>query len=72
MLSHSVVSDSLTSWTVAREPPLSMEYQAKYWSGLPFLPPGDLSDPGSKLYLCAALAGGIFNTVPTGKSPYYT
>ena len=34
-------------WTVAYQAPLSMEFSRKeYWSGLPFLSPGDLPDPG--------------------------
>ena len=37
----------VTLWTVAHQAPLSMEFpRQKYWSGLPFPPPGDLSDPG--------------------------
>ena len=36
-----------TLWTVARQVPLSMGFsRQEYWSGLPFLPPGDLPDPG--------------------------
>ena len=36
-------------WTVARLAPLSMEFpKQRYWSGLPFLSPGDLPDPGIK------------------------
>ena len=32
---------------VAHQAPLSMRfYRQEYWSGLPFPPPGDLSDPG--------------------------
>ena len=42
----SVVSDSATFWTVARQLPLSMRLsKQEYWSGLPFPPPGDLPDP---------------------------
>ena len=38
-----------TPWTVARQAPLSMEFsRQKYWSGLPFPPPGDLPNPGIK------------------------
>ena len=33
------------------------------WSGLPFPPPGDLSDPGIKL-ASPVLAGGFFTTEP--------
>ena len=35
-----------TPWTVALQAPLSAEFsRQKYWGELPFLPPGDLSDP---------------------------
>ena len=45
MLSHSVVSDSETPWTVAHQAPLSMEFsRQEHWSGLPFPTPGDLPD----------------------------
>ena len=37
----------------------------EYWSGLPFPPPGDHSDPGTEP-MCSALAGGFFTTVPPG------
>ena len=46
-LSHSVVSDSATPWTITHQAPLSMGFsRQEYWSGLPFLSPGDLPDPG--------------------------
>ena len=49
MLSCSVVSDSATLWTLARQAPLSMEFsRQEYWSGLPCPPPGDLPNPGIK------------------------
>ena len=36
-----------TPWTVAYQAPPSMEFsRQEYWSGLPFLSPGDLPDPG--------------------------
>ena len=36
-----------TPWTVAYQVPLSMGFsRQEYWSGLPFLSPGDLSNPG--------------------------
>ena len=36
-----------TLCTVARQAPLSMEFPWQdYWSGLPFLSPGDLPNPG--------------------------
>ena len=37
----------MTPWTIARQAPLSMGFlRQEHWSGLPFLPPGDLPDPG--------------------------
>ena len=37
----------MTPWIVASQAPLSMEFsRQEYWSGLPFLSPGDLPDPG--------------------------
>ena len=43
MLSHSVMSDSATPWTITCQPPLSVEFsRQEYQSGLPFLSPGDL------------------------------
>ena len=47
VLTHSVVSDSATPWTVACQSPLSMEFSSQeYWSGLPCPSPGDLPNPG--------------------------
>ena len=41
------MSDSVTTWTVARQAPLSVEFsRQEYWSGFPFPSPGDLRDPG--------------------------
>ena len=43
------MSDSVTPWVAAHQAPLSMGFlRQEYWSGLPFLSPGDLSDPGIK------------------------
>ena len=37
----------VTLWTVACQAPLSMGFpKQEYWSGLPFLSPGDTPDPG--------------------------
>ena len=65
MFSHSVVANSfVTPWTVAQQSPPSVGFlRQEYWSGLPFPPPGDLSDPGIKPAY-AALAGGFFTTEP--------
>ena len=44
---HSDVSNSATSWTVAFQAPLFLEFsRQEYWSGLPFPSPGDHPDPG--------------------------
>ena len=43
----SVVLDSMTPWTVARQTPLDMGFsRQECWSRLPFPSPGDLPDPG--------------------------
>ena len=39
-----------TPWIVAHQAPLPMEFPRKeYWSGLPFPPPGDITDSGIEL-----------------------
>ena len=49
IVSPSVISNSVTPWTVARQAPLSTGFsRQEYWIGLPFPSPGDLPDPGSK------------------------
>ena len=48
-VSYSVVSDSLfvTSWTAARQTPLSVEFsRQEYSGGPPFPSPGNLPHPG--------------------------
>ena len=57
----------VTPWTVAHQAPLSLGFSTQeYWSGLPFPPPGDLSDtevePASP-----ALAPWFFTTESPGK-----
>ena len=49
-VSRQVLSDSFaTPWTVAHQAPLFMRIpRQEYWSGLPFLSPGDLPNPGIK------------------------
>ena len=49
--SRYVVPDSFeTPWRVAQQAPVSMGLpRQEHWSGLPFPPPGDLPDPGTKL-----------------------
>ena len=49
MLSCLFMSNSGTSWTVACEAPLSMEFSRQvYWSELPFPSLGDLPNPGTE------------------------
>ena len=55
-----------TSWTVAHQATLSMEFsKQEYWNGLPFPSPGDLPDPGIEP-ASFSLAGGFFPTEPPG------
>ena len=57
----------MTLWTVAHQASLSMGFsRQESWSGLPFLPPGYLPDPGIEPE-SPALVGGFFTTVPSGK-----
>ena len=62
---YSVMSYSVTPWTVAHKAILLMEFSRReYWSGLPFPPPGGLPDPGIKPASLEPpeLAGGFFTT----------
>ena len=59
----------VTPWTVAHQAPLSMGFsRQEYWSGLPFLPPGDLPNPGMEPESSAspALAGEFFTIESPG------
>ena len=63
------MSDSATPWTVARQAPLCMGFsRQEYWSGLPFLPPGDLPDPRIEPGSPALQAESSLSE-PPGKSP---
>ena len=54
----------MTPWTVAHQAPLSMVFpRQEYWSGFPFLSPGDLPDPGIKP---ASLVSPAFATYVLG------
>ena len=69
-LGCSVLLDAVTLWTVAHQVPPSMGFsRQQYWSGLLFLPLGDLPDPGIELesLVSPALAVRFFTTLPTGK-----
>ena len=49
-----------TPWTVARQSPLSMGFPRQdYWSGFPFLSPGDLANPGLEPGSPALQAGSL-------------
>ena len=61
--SFSCVCFFVTLWTIALKAPLSMGFsRQKYWSGLPFPPPGDLPDPKTEpgSLLSPAFAGRFF------------
>ena len=65
----SVMSDSVSPWTVACQAPLSSGFSwQEYWNGLPFPSPGDLPNAGIKL-ASPALAGGFFAPESPGKPP---
>ena len=56
-----------TAWTVAYQAPLSIAFsRQEYWSGLPFLSPGDLPDPGIKAR-SPALQADALTSEPPGK-----
>ena len=69
MLSHCCAQLFVAPWTIACQAPLSMGFpRQKYWSGLPFPPPGDLPNKGIEPASLAspALAGKVFITAPPG------
>ena len=72
VLSHfSPVRLCVTLWTTACQAPLSMGFsRQEYWSGLPFLPPGDLPNPGieSAFLVSPMLAGEFFTTSAAWKA----
>ena len=60
----------MTPWTVASQASLSMGFsRQKYWSGLLFLSPGDLPDPGFEPRSPALWADSL-QSEPPGKPPY--
>ena len=57
----------VTPWTVAYQAPPSMGFsRQEYWSGLPFLSPGDLPNPGIKPR-SPALQADALTSEPPGK-----
>ena len=68
VFSRSVVSDSVTPWTVACEAPLSMGFpRQESWNGLPFQWIFRGSSQPRIEPVSPALAGGFFTTAPLGK-----
>ena len=59
-----------TSWTVARQVPLSVGFFRQDWSGLPFPSPGDLPDGGIELGSPALQADSLPSELP--RKPCYT
>ena len=58
-----------TPWTVAHQAPPSMEFfRQEYWSGLPFLSPGDLPDPEIEPW-SPALQADALPDEPPGNPP---
>ena len=58
----------VTTWTVACQAPLPMEFSRQgYWKGVPCPPPEDLSDPEIEPLSLAssALTGGFLTTSTT-------
>ena len=63
LLNH--VQYLVTPWIIAFQASLPMELTwQEYWSGMPFLTPGDLPKPGMKLVslVSPALASGFFTS----------
>ena len=68
--SRSVVSHSVSPWTIAHRAPPSMEFsRQEYWSGLPFPSPGGLPDPGIEPR-SPALQANTLPSEPPGKYPH--
>ena len=60
---HSFMSDFVTSWTVAHQSPLLMEFsKQEHWCRLPFPSPGDLPNLRIEFMFLSSpiLAGGCF------------
>ena len=62
----SVVSDSLQPWTTYQASPSMGFSRQGYWTGLPFLSPGDLSNPGIEPR-SLALQADTLPSEPAGK-----
>ena len=63
--SRSVMSDSATPRTAARQAPLSMEFsRQEYWGGLSFPSPGDLPNPGTEPRSPTSQADSLLSALP--------
>ena len=63
--SHSVVSDSVTPWTVACQALLSMEFsRPEFWNGFPLPSPGGSSQPRGQTQV-SRIVGGFFTVLVT-------
>ena len=64
----------VTPWMAAHQDPLSVRLSwQKYWSGLPFPPPGDLPDPGIELGFPVLQAYSFTPSVmPSGNQGLFT
>ena len=63
---------TVTPWTVARQAPQSVEFsRQEYWSGLQFLPLGDLPLPGKEPMSLVSPAGRFFTTVLPRKPKFH-
>ena len=72
VFSPSVVSDSVTPWAVGHQAPLSLGFSGQECqSRLPFPPPQDLANPGSKPTspMSSALQVVFFTTESLGRLP---
>ena len=64
-ISCSVMSDSVTLWTVAHQAPLSMGFsRQEYWIGFPCPSPRDLPDPGIEPGFPALQADSLLAEAP--------
>ena len=58
---------------ITHQAPISMEFsRQEYWSGMPFPPPGDLSNPGTELMspVSPALQAEYLSAEPSGKCSF--
>ena len=79
VLSHSVMFDSVTVWTVACQTPLFIGFpRQEYWNGLQFPTQGDLLTvvlivfTGAFYVSCFGRQNKFFTTEPPGKSSGFT